>query len=170
MITGIEIRNQQFGKSLGGYRRGEVDDFIQLVAQDFESLYSQNAVMKDRLQRLEAEVLRYKGMEETVNNSIILAQQTAEGIRQNAQKEAALLLEDYKRGVAEMMQGYQELLRHLNRISVELKSQLLSELDLLEKNTRRTEELQDFFYSRELKAILEGLENIKEHPHGAEHK
>ncbi|MDO4540759.1 MAG: DivIVA domain-containing protein [Syntrophomonadaceae bacterium] len=170
MITGIEIRNQQFKKSLFGYRRSAVEDFNQMVAQDFESLYSQNAVMKDRLQRLEADLARYKGMEDTMNNSIILAQQTAEGIRQNAQKEAELLLEDYKRGVAGMMQNYQEMLRHLNRISVELKSQLQSELDLIEKNTRRTEELQDFFYSRELKSILEGLEKIEEIPYVTEHK
>lgn len=170
MITGIEIRNQQFKKSLFGYKRSEIEDFNQLVAQDFESLYSQNAVMKDRLQRLEAELQRYKGMEETMNNSIILAQQTAEGIRQNAHKEAALLLEDYKRGVAAMMQNYQEMLRHLNRISVELKSQLQSELDLIEKNSRRTEELQDFFYSRELKSLLEGLEKVEDIPHALEAK
>ena len=162
MITGIEIRNQVFTKSLRGYNRAEVETFILSLANDFESLYSQHAMTKDQVQRLETELQRYKVMEETMNNSIILAQQAAESIRQNAQKEAELLLDDYKLGVANMMQGYQELLRHLKLINVELTAQLQSELDLMEKNSRRMEELQDFFYSKELKTILEGLERVHE--------
>jgi len=88
MITAMEIRNQQFGKSLRGYNEEEVKNYLMQLAQDYENLYSQNATLKESIQRLEAELLKYHKIEDTMNNSLIFAQQTAEDIKSNARREA----------------------------------------------------------------------------------
>lgn len=163
MITGVEIRNQQFSKSLRGYNEDEVRNFLMQLAQDYENLYSQNATLKESIQRLEAELLKYHKIEDTMNNSLIFAQQTAEDMKTNARREAELILEDAKKRIVEVFMVYQEVIKRLSLFNAELKSQMGGQMEMLEKNQLRVEELSQFFYSKDVKELMEELEqtNIK---------
>ncbi len=163
MITGVEIRNQQFSKSLRGYNEDEVRNFLMQLAQDYENLYSQNATLKESIQRLEAELLKYHKIEDTMNNSLIFAQQTAEDMKTNARREAELILEDAKKRIVEVFMVYQEVIKRLSLFNAELKSQMGGQMEMLEKNQLRVEELSQFFYSKDIKELMEELEqtNIK---------
>jgi cell division initiation protein len=160
MITAMEIRNQQFGKSLRGYNEEEVKNFLMQLAQDYENLYSQNATLKESIQRLEAELLKYHKIEDTMNNSLIFAQQTAEDMKTNARREAELILVDAKKRIAELLMVYQEVIKRLNLFNTELKAQMSGQMELLEKNQQRIEECTQFFYSKDLKDIVEKLEQV----------
>lgn len=160
MITAMEIRNQQFGKSLRGYDQDEVKNFLMQLAQDYENLYSQNATLKESIKRLESELQKYHKIEDTMNNSLIFAQQTAEDMKTNARREADLILEDAKRRIAELLMVYQEVIKRLNLFNTELKAQMSGQIEMLEKNQHRVEELSQFFYSKDLKEILEKLEQV----------
>lgn len=161
MITGMEIRNQQFAKSLRGYNEEQVKNFLLQMAQDYETIYTENSQLKESIQRLKYELERYHKMEETMNNSLILAQQTAETLKISAKKEANLILEDSKRGIAEMLNAYQEVMKRLNLFNLELKSQLSSELEMLEKNQKKTEDLSTFFHNQDIKDLLANLSKLK---------
>ncbi|WP_054695716.1 DivIVA domain-containing protein [Syntrophomonas palmitatica] len=158
MITAVEIRNQQFGKSLRGYDSNEVNNFLLQVAQDYEKLYSENATLRDNMQRLEYELQKYRKLEETMNNSLILAQQTAEDVKSNARREAAIIMEESKRRIAEVFSLYQDLIKRLGVFSADLKGQLLGQMEIVEKNQRKMEELSAFFFSKDLKELMEKLE------------
>lgn len=160
MITAMEIRNQQFSKSLRGYDQDEVKNFLVQLAQDYENLYSQNATLKESIQRLEAELHKYHKIEDTMNNSLIFAQQTAEDMKINARREAELILIDAKKRIAELLMVYQEVIKRLSLFNTELKSQMSGQMEMLEKNQQRVEELTQFFYSKDLKDILEKLEEV----------
>ncbi len=160
MITGMEIRNQEFKKTLRGYSETEVRNFLAELARDYENLYSQNANLKESVQRLESELIKYRKIEETMNNSLIFAQQTAEDMKTNARREADLILEDAKRRIAELLMVYQEVIKRLNLFNTELKAQMSGQIEMLEKNQHRVEELSQFFYSKDLKEILEKLEQV----------
>ncbi len=160
MITAMEIRNQQFSKSLRGYDQDEVKNFLMQLAQDYENLYSQNATLKESIKRLESELQKYRKIEDTMNNSLIFAQQTAEDMKTNARREADLILEDAKRRIAELLMVYQEVIKRLNLFNTELKAQMSGQIEMLEKNQHRVEELSQFFYSKDLKEILEKLEQV----------
>jgi cell division initiation protein len=96
-----------------------------------------------------------------MNNSLILAQQTAETLKLNAQKEADMILEDSKRSITEMLDAYQEVIKRLNLFNLELKSQMSVELELLEKNQKKTEELSAFFHNQDVKELLANLPKLK---------
>ena len=160
MITAMEIRNQQFGKSLRGYNEEEVKNYLMQLAQDYENLYSQNATLKESIQRLEAELLKYHKIEDTMNNSLIFAQQTAEDIKSNARREAELILVDAKKRIAELLMVYQEVIKRLNLFNTELKAQMSGQMEMLEKNQQRVEELTQFFYGKDIKDMLEKLEQV----------
>jgi len=160
MITAMEIRNQQFGKSLRGYNEEEVKNYLMQLAQDYENLYSQNATLKESIQRLEAELLKYHKIEDTMNNSLIFAQQTAEDIKINARREAELILVDAKKRIAELLMVYQDVIKRLNLFNTELKAQMSGQMEMLEKNQQRIEECTQFFFSKDLKDIVEKLEQV----------
>lgn len=160
MITAMEIRNQQFSRSVRGYSTVEVNNFLQQLAQDYEDLYSDNATLKETIQRLEYEMQKYRRLEETMNNSLILAQQTAEEVKVNARREAALILRESKTKIAEVLAVYQEVIKRVSVLTTEVKGQVHGQLELLEKSQKRVDELSDFFYGKDLKEMLESLEKI----------
>lgn len=161
MITGMEIRNQQFTRSMRGYNEDEVKNFLQQIAQDYEALYSENSQLRESIQRCKFELDKYHKIEETMNNSLILAQQTAETLKVNAQKEADRILDDSKRSVAEMLSAYQEVIRRINLFNLELKSQLSIELEMLEKNMKKTDELTTLFNNQDIKDLLCAMGKLK---------
>ena len=161
MMTSMEIRSQQFNRSMRGFKEEEVRNFLALVAQDYEKLFHENATLRDQIQRLEFEISKYRKMEETMNNSLILAQQTAEELKQNAHREAALMLSESKQKISEMLNIYQDVIKRLNIYSAELKAKLGGQMEMLDKSQKRFEDLAGFFYGKDLKEMMEGLEAIK---------
>ncbi|MDI3538329.1 MAG: cell division initiation protein [Bacillota bacterium] len=94
MLTPLDIQKKEFHRRLRGYSEVEVDEFLDQVLEDYELLYRQNASLKDEVERLKAEVERFTGLEETLKNTLVLAQKAADEIRSNAQKEAELILKE----------------------------------------------------------------------------
>ena len=138
----------------------EVNNFLQQLAQDYEDLYSDNATLRETIQRLEYELQKYRRMEETMNNSLILAQQTSEEVKVNARREAAIILRESKAKIAEVLAVYQEVIKRVSVLTTEVKGQIHGQLELLEKSQKRVDELADFFYGKDLKEMLESLEEI----------
>lgn len=94
MLTPIDIQKQDFDVSFRGYNADEVDDFLDLVGNDYEKLYKENIELKDRLSSLQASIEQYKNMEATLKDSIILAQNAAEEIKKNASERADNMMND----------------------------------------------------------------------------
>jgi len=160
MITAGEIRNQQFDKSLRGYDTAQVNAYLLQVANDYEKIYSDHATLRETVQRLEYELQKYRRIEETMNNSLILAQQTADELKANARQESALILQQSKGKIAEVFMVYQELIKRMGIYSSEMKGQIAAQMEMMEKNQKRIDELSDFFFGRDLKEILERLEAV----------
>ncbi|MBR0088681.1 MAG: DivIVA domain-containing protein, partial [Clostridia bacterium] len=81
MLRPIDIQNKEFEKKLKGYNCDEVDDFLDVVIQDFEMLFKENQTLKNKIGMLTETVERYKQIEKTMQQSIAMAQQSAEDIR-----------------------------------------------------------------------------------------
>jgi len=160
MITPVEIRSQQFKKGFRGYKSEEVKNFLSQVTDDYESLYAENIKLKEEIKRLEQELDKYKKIEDAMNNSLILAQQTAENWKMNARKEAELLLEDSKKRIAHIFMVYQDVIKRLNMFSSEMKAQVTGQLEFIELNQKKVDELSGFFYGKDIKNLIENLNTI----------
>lgn len=161
MLTSMEIRGQQFNKALRGYKEEEVRNYLAVVAQDYEKLFSDNATLRDQIQRMDFELNRYRKMEETMNNSLILAQQTAEELKKNARHEVALMMAESKQKIADTLNIYQDVIKRLNVCNAELKAQTNGQMEMIQRSQKRIDEMANFFYSKDLKEIMESLEAIK---------
>jgi cell division initiation protein len=161
LITSNEIRSKRFNKSFRGFNQEEAKQFLVTIADDYEQMYSDNANLRDRIKLLEEDLKKYHRIEDTMNNCLILAQQTAETVKEQANNEAALLMKEYKHKISEMLMIYQEIIKRLNLFNSELKSNITGHLEMIEKNSRKINEMSDFFYNSDMKNVLENLEKLE---------
>ncbi len=158
MITSMEIRNHQFSKSLRGFNQEEVKNILTIIAQDYETLYVENSQLKESMLKLEYELNKFKKLEETMNSSLIVAQQTADNIKANAHRDADILVDDAKKRIAEIFLLYQDITKRLNIFNSELKGQVAGQLEMLDKNQKKVDQLTDFFFSKDVKEVIENLD------------
>jgi cell division initiation protein len=77
-----------------GYSEEQVDVFLDEVADEFERLFQDNIELRERIQLLDEQVTGYENLKETLNNTLVSAQQQADATRANANKEGELILRD----------------------------------------------------------------------------
>lgn len=90
-ITPIEIQNKEFERAFRGYKQDEVDEFLDQIAKDFEQALKDKLNLEEKISQLEERLAQYQKLENTLHNSIIVAQETAEDVKRNANKEAELI-------------------------------------------------------------------------------
>lgn len=91
-ITPSDITNKTFKKSIRGYDADEVDEFLDLIVKDYEGLYKDNSTLKEKIDALSDQLERFLKMENTIQNTLVLAQDASENAKQAAQREADLIL------------------------------------------------------------------------------
>ena len=93
MIAPIEIENKEFKKVLRGYKEDEVDEFLDLVKEDYEQLYRENADLKEKVRLYQDQINKYENIEETLRATLVTAQGTAEDVTNAANKKAKIIVE-----------------------------------------------------------------------------
>lgn len=93
MITPLDIQNKRFSKSLRGLNEIEVEEFMALIVRSMEDLIQVNIDTTAKLQDCEKQLERYRAMEKTINDAMILAQRTSEDMIKNANDRASLIIE-----------------------------------------------------------------------------
>ena len=93
-LTPLDIRHKEFKRGMRGYADVEVDEFLDEVADEYERLFKENIDLQERVEALEEKVAGYKRIEETLQKTLVTAQASAEELKQNASKQAQLILHD----------------------------------------------------------------------------
>jgi cell division initiation protein len=93
-ITPLDIKKQPFRKTFRGFDPDAVNSFLEMVANEFESLVRQNAEFATRIKQLEERCEGYARIERTLNETLLTAQKITDESRMNAQKEAELIIKD----------------------------------------------------------------------------
>lgn len=90
-LTPIDIQNKEFSRSLRGYKADEVDEFMEQLAKDFEQTIKDKMALEEEKKQLEDSLAQYRKLEDTLHNAIIVAQETAEDVKRNANREGELI-------------------------------------------------------------------------------
>jgi len=91
-LTPLEIRHKEFNRSLRGYQDSEVDEFLDDVTDEFERLSRENASLSARCAEQRCELERYRGIEETLQHTLVSAQRSAKELTTAASAEAQRLV------------------------------------------------------------------------------
>ncbi|MHB9148607.1 MAG: DivIVA domain-containing protein [Thermoleophilia bacterium] len=93
-LTPLDIRHKEFRRAMRGYSDEEVDVFLDEVADEFERLFQENTELRDRVEQLLEQVRQYESLKETLQKTLVSAQQQSDEMRANARKEAELIIKD----------------------------------------------------------------------------
>lgn len=126
MMTPLDIQTKTFKKGLNGYDKGDVDSFIEMILSDYESLYKMSIESGDKINTLSKLVDTYKAMEETMKNSLIVAQQAADEVTKNAREKADITIAEANLKAKAIIDEAQS---KINELDAEL-SQLKTSMEL----------------------------------------
>ena len=143
MLTPLDIHNKEFKRSFRGYGEDEVDEFLDQVVKDYEKLYRDNIELKETLDRVNSKLEHFQHMENTLHNTLVIAQETAEEVKLNAKKESELVLKEAEiRGqkmveeavhkVRRMSTEYEELKKQTQVYRTRLRTLLTAQLEMLQ--------------------------------------
>jgi cell division initiation protein len=94
-ITPMDIRQQQFSvKMFRGFDSQEVDTFLEDVAEDYEALVKENALLKEQLQALEERTRGLEDREKVLQETLITTQRISEEMKEAARREASLIVRE----------------------------------------------------------------------------
>lgn len=92
MLTPLDIQNKEFAKSFRGYKETEVDMFLDEIITDYESLYKENIELKDKIASMTEQIKQYNNLEDTLKNTLVIAQGTAEEVTNTAKQKSELII------------------------------------------------------------------------------
>lgn len=88
---------KKFNRSLRGYNINEVNAFVNEVVKQFERLVAESKEKDLKIASLTASNAKYQKMEETLNRTISMAQETSEQLRRAARIEGESIVNDAKK-------------------------------------------------------------------------
>ena len=94
-LTPVEIRHLKPGKTLfRGYARAGVDELLEEIALSFEDVWRERADLADKVEQLEADLVRYRELESLLRTTLVSAEKAAVTLKEQARKEGELILEE----------------------------------------------------------------------------
>ena len=143
MYTPLDIENKKFAKQMmNGYSVEEVDNFLDELTLDYEKLYKESNENKSKISELEASLVKYKNLESTLQNTLVMAQSTADEIKKVAKQEADQLIRDAQGSARQQVMELEqqitiktkeldELKKQFDVYKAKMESLLISQLELI---------------------------------------
>jgi cell division initiation protein len=94
-LTPLDIRQQQFtARVFRGLDAQEVDAFLEDVAEDYEALLKENAVLKEQLSVLEERGRGVSEREKALQDTLVTTHRLVEEMKENARRESQLVVRE----------------------------------------------------------------------------
>lgn len=116
-LTPIDIHNKEFSKRIRGYDEDEVNEFLDLIIKDYESLIRENKEMQNQMLTLQERLNHFSNIEDTLSKTIIVAQEAADEVRSNSKKEAQLIVKEAEKNADRIIN---EALNKSRKVSLEV--------------------------------------------------
>ena len=143
MITPLDIENKKFGKQMmNGYSVEEVDDFLDDLTVDYSKNYKEISELKTKVEELTASLAHYKTIESTLQNTLLMAQETAEEVKNVAKQKAEQIVNDAKarsekrvnelnQEIIQKQKALEDIKKQFDIYKAKMESLLISQLELL---------------------------------------
>jgi cell division initiation protein len=93
-VTPIDIQQKRFHVVFRGYDRNEVETFLDLVRDEMETIFREVTELRDFRQSYDTRLRELTDREETVKNTMLMTQKLMEDQKDNARREAEVIIKD----------------------------------------------------------------------------
>lgn len=150
-LSPSEILHKEFDSKFRGYDPDQVNDFLDIIVAEFEKLTASNQQMSSKIADMQDKLNYFQQLQESLNSSIVVAQEAAERLKQNARKEAELILYEAEREADRLVEDAtkktQAIISEsevLKKSSIDFKKRLINMVEA-QLNLINREEYQELF-------------------------
>lgn len=171
-LTPLDIHNKEFTRTFRGYDEDEVNEFLDQVIKDYELTIRKAKEYEAKVKQLEEKISHFSNIEETLNQSILVAQETAEEVKGNARKEAKLIIKEAEKNADRIINEALDKSRKIHleiedlkkqgkvfrtrlRMIVEAQLEMIDSDDWEEIFSEEIEEIDDLEEIEELEAVTQ---------------
>ena len=152
MLTPLDIENKKFSKQvMNGYNVEDVDDFLDELVVDYGKNYKELAEANLRIEKMTSEIEHYRNLETTLQNTLVMAQSTAEEVKNIAKQKADQIVNDAKASTqkeADFIQNQilmkkkelEDVQKQFDIYKAKMESLLISQLELIKEINKNDNE------------------------------
>lgn len=153
-VTVEQINKQEFSTKMRGYNQNEVQQFMATVAQTVQELTEENHALKETVKADEGKLKYFSELKDSLNKSILVAQEAADKVKNNAKREADIMIREAQKQATDIVSEANEKANQVVERSTEETRKLTTETNDLKKQTR--------IFRQRLQVMLESqLEVVK---------
>ena len=152
MLTPLDIENKKFSKQIvNGYNVEEVDDFLDEIGVDYAKKQKELNEVSKKVEELNASLEHYKNIEETLQNTLLMAQSTAEEVKNIAKQKADQIVNDAKSSsqkeddyiqnqILVKKKELEDVQKQFDIYKAKMESLLISQLELIKEINKNDDE------------------------------
>jgi cell division initiation protein len=140
-LTPLDIQHMRFKSRPLGYRRLEVDHFLEDVAKTVEDLNRENQQLREALAASETQVAELRKAETALTQTLVTTHAMAEELKLAAQREAELLIKEAELKAADLLRQSQHEVAALCREVSDLRKQRALALERLRSTLKTFERI-----------------------------
>ena len=135
-LTPLDIHNKEFDVKLRGYDKDEVNDFLDQVIKDYEAVLKENDYLTESLKQSQEKLKYFNDLKDSLNQSIIVAQEAADKVKANSQREAEIINREAQKQGQDIIDQANDKARHIIEEASKKAKKLALETDDLRKQAR----------------------------------
>lgn len=121
MITPLQIQEKEFSRGVRGYKEDEVDDFLDELIVQMETLLKENVALKQQAEELEAELAQIRNSETSVVGTLEAAKALMQDISISAEKRAQIIVKNAELDAKRIRREAEDETMRLTEESAELR-------------------------------------------------
>lgn len=142
-LTPLDIKKQEFRKTIRGFDPMEVETFLEMVADEYEELLRDRNQLKEEVDKLQTQLQDYRQVEHTLKETLMNAQESIKRAQANSEKEGEMIIREAELKADKIVgRAYKELEKMKNELLLvksqkdsfasKLKHLIQSQLELIE--------------------------------------
>jgi cell division initiation protein len=142
-FTPLEIKKQRFKTKVRGLDPMEVEAFLEMVADEYETVLNERNRFSDEINKLKTQLRDYQQVEKTLQETLMNAQENVNQARENSKREAQIIireaelkseriLDDAREKLDKMKNEYSILKAQKESFAKRLKHLLQSQIELIQ--------------------------------------
>ncbi|WP_137597174.1 DivIVA domain-containing protein [Paucilactobacillus kaifaensis] len=135
-LTAEDIQNEKFSTKMRGYNVDEVNQFLDRIVAEFQTITEKNRELEETVKSDQEKLKYFTELKDSLNQSILVAQEAADKVKSNAQKEADITLREAQKQATDIVSEANEKANQLVHDSAESTKRLSVQTNDLKKQTR----------------------------------
>ena len=153
-VSAEDITNKTFDTKMRGFNQSEVRDYLNEVAQTVQELNEKNRELSEMVKANEEKLKYFTDLKDSLNKSILVAQEAADKVKNNAKKEAEIMVREAQKQATDIVSEANEKANAVIEECTNSTRKLTTETNDLKKQTR--------IFRQRLQVMLESqLEVVK---------